>query len=392
MRGNGNPIQVMAILEAQTVTGPAKNLLRFCQLAQSRPNADVRVSLLTYVRAGGNEHSLSNQVIDTVRAAGLEIDVVRERYPLDWRVIPQLQRLFRERSPDIIQSHSVKSHFLVALTKPREMHWVAYHHGYTDPDFKMRMYNQFDRWSLPRADRVVTVCEPFRDLLVRNGVSRERTRVVSNAVSVTENASVEDVSSLRAKWNLPEHARIILAVGRLSNEKGHHDLLAAAASFQRRYPDLHLVIVGDGPERQRCQQQAERAGMAGRVRFTGYQRNTFDYYKLADLFVLPSLSEGSPNVLLEAMVARVPVIATAVGGVPELVKNGRSAILVKPGNPVELAQAISRMLDNPNLGATLRENAYREVLEQHTPEAHYVALLRLYQELAGRLAFAVAAR
>jgi glycosyltransferase involved in cell wall biosynthesis len=264
------------------------------------------------------------------------------------------------------------------------MHWVAYHHGYTDPDFKMRVYNQLDRWSLPRADRVVTVCEWFRDLLIRNGVHRERTRVVSNAISARDDTGPEDASLLRASWKLPANARIILAVGRLSKEKGHRVLIDALKLLHSRYSDLHLVIVGDGPERRRCERQAEAAGIANRVLFTGHQKNTSGYYKLADLFVLPSLSEGSPNVLLEAMLARLPVVATAVGGVPEMVHDGRSALLVKAGDCLELAEAISRVLDQPELAARLRDNACQDVLEHHAPEVHYDALLRVYEDIVGR--------
>jgi glycosyltransferase involved in cell wall biosynthesis len=98
--------------------------------------------------------------------------------------------------------------------------------------------------------------------------------------------------------------------------------------------------------------------------------------------VLPSRSEGAPNVLLEAMLARVPVVATAVGGVPEIVENERSALLVKAEDPVALAEAISRLLDSSSLATTLTQNAYTDVMEHHSPDTHYAALLRVYQELA----------
>lgn len=375
-------MRVIAVIEAYTVTGPAKNLIRLCRRAREE-NCDI--SLLTFFRSNSQSKPASNQFIEAVREAGLRIDVVHERHAFDPQILDQLRAFFRERAHDIIQTHGTKSHFLMRLTRPPETPWLAFHHGYTAEDLKMRLYNQFDRWSLPAADRVVTMCTPFADMLVRRGVKRQRITVLPNSIESHDRAAGESPAALRTKWNLST-APIILAVGRQSREKGHRYLISAAQLLRRKVPELdfQIVLLGDGPERQALVQQVEQYGLHDRVRFTGHQREPLPYYGLADIFVLPSLSEGSPNVLLEAMIARTPIIASAVGGVPETVEHGRSALLVEPKNAVALAEAIAIVLQNPELASGLRDNAYTTVLTRFSPDTHISSLLGVYRQLLGR--------
>jgi glycosyltransferase involved in cell wall biosynthesis len=139
-----------------------------------------------------------------------------------------------------------------------------------------------------------------------------------------------------------------------------------------------LLIVGDGPEREVL--QAAVKGISERVVFAGQVKDVQPFYALADVFVLSSHSEGSPNVLLEAMAARVPVIATSVGGVPEIVENEKSALLVPAKDPTALAAALTRILHDPNLGSSLIEEAAVVLATRHTPQQYVGNLIRFYDE------------
>jgi glycosyltransferase involved in cell wall biosynthesis len=376
-------MRLMAFIEAYTLTGPARNLLRFCRLASAEATNDCDISLVTFVRST-NGQPRTNAFIDEARASGLRIQIVTERGAFDTGVIGQLRQLFRKEAPDIIQTHSLKSHFLVRLTRPEKTPWIAFHHGYTTTDVKMHLYNQLDRWSLPAADRVVTVCSPFAEMLARGGVQRERIRVLQNTIEPL-NGSDESAWSLRRRYSLPDTARIVLAIGRLSREKGHRHLIEAARLLQRSRPgiDFHILLVGNGPEKARLEAQVNSLDCRERVHFAGHQQNPVPFYSLADVFVLPSLTEGSPNVLLEAMMAKTPAVATAVGGVPEMVEDGRSALLVRPGDPAALAEAMAKLLDDPALASRLAGNAYADVLAQHSPQAYCASLLGIYRDLLG---------
>jgi glycosyltransferase involved in cell wall biosynthesis len=371
----------MAFIEAYTLTGPARNLLRFCRLASAEATNDCDISLVTFVRST-NGQPRTNAFIDEARASGLRIQIVTERGAFDTGVIGQLRQLFRKEAPDIIQTHSLKSHFLVRLTRPARTPWIAFHHGYTTTDLKMHLYNQLDRWSLPAADRVITVCSPFAEMLERSGVKRERIRVLQNTIEPL-NGSAESALSVRRRCGLPDNARIVLAIGRLSKEKGHRHLVEAAGLLKQSRPDIDflMLLIGDGPERARLEEQVKNLNCQDRVRFLGHQQNPLPFYELADIFVLPSMTEGSPNVLLEAMMAKTPTVATAVGGVPEMVQDGRSALLVRPGEPAALAAGIAKLLDDAALAGALAGNAYQDVLTQHSPEAYCASLLGIYRDL-----------
>jgi glycosyltransferase involved in cell wall biosynthesis len=140
---------------------------------------------------------------------------------------------------------------------------------------------------------------------------------------------------------------VIGTVGRLSEEKRHIDLLKSFHNVQKVFPKATLLIVGDGHMRGKLINEARRLGIAGSVTFAGFQTNVSEYLDKMDVFVLPSRTEGFPLVLLEAMTMGLPVVATNVGGIPELVVNDETGVLVRPSHPEELSQAITTLLSNP---------------------------------------------
>jgi glycosyltransferase involved in cell wall biosynthesis len=358
-------------------------------MVQADPTAGLSISIAAFHRrAPASSESKafagpeSNGFLDAVRAAGLELDLIPERGRFDLSVLPALREIFARRRPDVIQTHAPKSHFLVRWAGlHRGRGWIAFHHGDTAEDLKMRLYTQLDRWSLRAAHRSVTVCEPFADLLVGRGVRRERIQIVPNAMAAAPLVAQEDVSALRNRLALPPAARVILSVGRLSPEKGHADLLAALRLLRRDRPQLaiKLILVGDGSERPTLERTAAAPDLASSVIFAGHCPNVWPYYSLADVLVLPSHSEGSPNALLEAMAAGVPIVACKVGGVPETVEDSSSALLVPPANPAAMANALARVLEDPALAARLVSNASERLVMRFSPESRYRALLEVYR-------------
>jgi glycosyltransferase involved in cell wall biosynthesis len=175
----------------------------------------------------------------------------------------------------------------------------------------------------------------------------------------------------------------VLAVGRLSKEKGHIDLLDAIALIRaaRDCAGIRFILVGDGPERAVLQQRSHELGLADCVVFTGHQEDMGIYYGLADAFVLPSHSEGSPNVLLEAMAAGLPIVSTDAGGAAELVSDGNTALVVERQAPQALSHALSALLDDRDLAGRLGKAA-RCAAREYTPEAYTRSLAGIYQAVA----------
>jgi glycosyltransferase involved in cell wall biosynthesis len=390
--------RLLCVIEATTVTGPAKNLLNFCRLArspdfQAAMRARVEVSIVTFHRLRGRSYhngqerqeldNSPNSFVAAARAEGIEVDVIEERFRFDPRIIWKLRRVVRSRAPHIIQTHMVKSHFLVMLSGLGQRHlWVAYHHGYTTTDWKMVAYNQLNRWSLPSAARVITVCSPFAEELARTGVPADRIVICHNSVVAPRRVTNEELRALREKLGVAEGERLVLAVGRLSREKGHADLVRAVAILRGLNSELKwkLVIVGDGSERGRVERMARAKGVEQGVFFTGQIDDVEPYYAIADVLALPSRSEGSPNVLLEAMATGLPVVAMAVGGVPEIVVNEKSALLVRPGDVGKFAAALNRLLTDAPLARRLATEAAGAVAG-FSPEAYAGSLVRIYRGL-----------
>src|SRR5205807_78220 len=178
--------------------------------------------------------------------------------------------------------------------------------------------------------------------------------------------------------------QVVLAVGRLSREKGQRDLVDAISRLRELNSALKfkLVIVGEGPERDSLERAINQKGFDALVLFIGHVEDISPYYAIADALALPSHSEGSPNVLLEAMAAGLPVVATAVGGVPEIAINEENALLVAPGDSDSFAQALNQVLTDPELARKLGRAAAMHVSEKFSPAAYVRSLLRVYQSLA----------
>jgi glycosyltransferase involved in cell wall biosynthesis len=382
-------MKVLSIIEATTVTGPAKNLLNFCRLMQSPEFAadrkpPVEVSIITFHRGSGNsQHSSPNAFVKTAHEMGIAVDVITERFRFNPDVVKQLRAIVAQRAPDVIQTHMIKSHFLVKLAGLGKRHpWIAYHHGYTSTDAKMLAYNQLNRWSLPSADRVITVCEAFAKRLSHAGVRPARISVCHNSVEAPRRVSTDERQALRNKFRIADDERVIISVGRLSREKGQEDLLHAIALLREMDPTLRfkLLLIGDGPEREQLETMANDLRLNEDIVFVGHVSDVAPFYAIADVFALSSHSEGSPNALLEAMAAGVPSVATAVGGVPEIATSGETALLVPPRDAHEFADALRTILRQPDWAEKLRTDASARVLE-FSPEAHARRLIRIYQDV-----------
>lgn len=376
-----SPIRVLTLIENATVTGPARNVIEFGKMAaHAEENLPaVEVTLVTYLR-GTEESALAR----TAKEAGLAVRTIAERRRWDPKVLGQLKRVVTEINPDVLETRNVKSHFLVRLTRlHRKYPWVAWNHGYTATSQLDRSYTKLDRWSLKGAYRVVTVCRPFANQLAKLGVRKDRITILHNAVKPFVAPPTEEVERTWRKLGIADDEAVILAVGRLSQEKGHADLIRAAAilSGLPGVPRFRVVIVGEGPERESLLRLTSELGVQQRVKFAGFQRDMQPYYAMATIVAVPSHSEGSPNVVLEAMAAGLPIVANQVGGVPEILEQDATGLMVMPRNPDAMAKAILRVFTDDELRERIAATAKECAATDYTPQAYRRALVSFYQEV-----------
>jgi glycosyltransferase involved in cell wall biosynthesis len=243
-----------------------------------------------------------------------------------------------------------------------------------------------DRYSFRAAARVVTVSNDFKCRLVHRGIPEERITVLYNAVQTPGgNVPIEPdvLRQNKRALGISTEEKVVVAVGRLSREKGQIDLVFALNHLRRVRPDMtvRVVLVGDGPDRPKILQAAQSLGLAKLITLAGHQHNVAPYYEAADVVAIPSYSEGSPNVLLEAMAWGVPVVATSVGGIPEMVTHGETALLVPPSQAELMASAIDLLLSNANLAGNLARQAHATVEKSYSPEYRARALLQIYGDV-----------
>ena len=193
----------------------------------------------------------------------------------------------------------------------------------------------------------------------------------------------EEVERTWRKLGIADDEAVVLAVGRLSQEKGHADLIRAAAilSGLPGAPRFRVVIVGDGPERDALLHLASELGVQQRIKLAGFQRDMAPYYAMATVLAVPSHSEGSPNVVLEAMAAGLPIVANQVGGIPEILEQDATGLMVLPRSPDAMARAILRLLTDDELRQRFAATAKECAATDYTPQAYRRALVSFYQEI-----------
>jgi glycosyltransferase involved in cell wall biosynthesis len=230
---------------------------------------------------------------------------------------------------------------------------------------------------------ILCVSDAVRGELAGRGVVNDRLRLCHNGVEAGDPPSLVERARVRAALGLEPHHFVAGCTGRLVRIKGQHDLLHAVSQLVMRMPDLRLVLVGDGPERKPLEELAEQLGIARAVLFLGLRDDARNLLAAFDVFVAPSLTEGMPLAVLEAMAAERPVIATRVGGIPEALADGTAGVLIEPGRATVLASSLERLYRDPRLRAELALAARERVLRHFSVAAMMEATEAAFLEAAG---------
>lgn len=299
----------------------------------------------------------------------------REIIPLTFTNIGEykgkLKDIIEEFKPDIIHIHG--AHELVYISKKiaSNVPTVFTCHGYATSfpflDYRISAYIN-KRWG----ERVITVSNYDRENLIKAGLPKEKITLIHNGIPET-----------LEKRELPIKIEgfIIGTVARLTRSKGINYLLEAFSYLYDRYKDLNLVIIGDGEERENLERLARKLNIKDRTFFLGVLPNARFYFRNFHIFVLPSLFEFLSVAILEAISQSIPVIATNIGGTPEIIEDGKTGLLVPSRDSLALAQAIEKLINNQELRISLGEWGYRRYKEEFTLENMCMKTKRVYETL-----------
>ncbi|WP_165250225.1 glycosyltransferase [Paludisphaera soli] len=341
--------------------------------------------------------------LEQAHARGFEAHALGNDTPRLLAAADELSRRLRAARPEALLMHGYKAGLIGRIAARRAgVPAVAVSRGWTYESPKVRLYEAMDRFNLRLMDRVVCVSRGQAAKVRRAGVPERKILVIPNAVDVERFAATDPAARGELQALFPASVRrIVGAAGRLSPEKGFADLVDAAARVAAREPDVGFAIFGEGVLRESLGARISAAGLDGRFILAGFRPDLDRLAPHLDLFVQSSWTEGMPNVVLEACAAGVPVVATAVGGTPEILDEAEGDLLVPPGVPAALAGKILHALGQAEARRDVVERARRRMIREFSFAAQAERYLRLFEDLAapdpvrgstGRQADATAAR
>ncbi|MFZ5592312.1 MAG: glycosyltransferase, partial [Bacillota bacterium] len=317
------------------------------------------------------------------RENGLKVVYLPMRHKLNLGVLGGLRALMERERVDIVHTHGVRANLVgrLAARLAGVSGVVTTVHSKLDldyPDWPSRLANKFiERASRGLTRHFIAVSGGIKQYLLQEGIKERKITVIYNGLKTDEFAGRAQPGVFRQQWRLEEGKHLVGVVGRLHHVKGQTYFLQAAAQLAAQRDDVHFLVVGSGPDREKLEQQAGELGLTGRVTFTGFVSDVPAVLADLSLLVIPSLSEGLPLAAVEAMAAGVPVLATSVGGLPEVIQHGNSGLLVPPADVPALTKSMTWMLDHPAEVAVMVELARQTVQEKFSA----VAMARRTEEL-----------
>jgi glycosyltransferase involved in cell wall biosynthesis len=354
--------------------GPERQMLG---LALGLPPA-YRSTFLSFAERG-----LCRPFLDRLRGHNLEAVELRHNWPCARAAVQEVAGHLRRLHSDVLCCHGYKPDLLGWPAARRAgVPVVAVSRGWTAVTWKVRLNDALDRLSLRFMDAVVCVSEGQAARVRRAGVAPGRVHVIRNAIRTERFAAANPGGRERLLALLPRPVRLVVgAAGRLSPEKGFGQLVEAAAVVLAACPDVGFVLFGDGPLRGEIAGRIAELGLTERVVLAGFRADLDELLPALDVLALPSFTEGLPNVVLEAFAARVPVVATAVGGTPEVVEDGASGYLVPPGDPNALARRLLDLLADDGLRRAMGQRGRERVQAEFTFEAQARQYQQLFEEI-----------
>jgi glycosyltransferase involved in cell wall biosynthesis len=361
--------------------GPEKTILNSAQfLAHSGYR-----NLCAYMHPPGDPGF--EELRKKARRARAPLFGVHDRGAWDWRVVPEFLRICRRERVRIWHGHDYKSNLLgLLLRRFWPMRLVTTVHGWVHYTPRMPLYYAIDRFCLRHYERVICVSADLKATCLALGVPAQRCVLIKNGVDTAAYARRLSPEDAKRRLGVPAGRLVVGAVGRLSPEKGFADLIRCADELLRRGLDLELLIVGEGEQKDALRDLIRQLGRGERVRLLGYRVDTTRLYEAMDVFALSSVREGLPNVLLEAMAMEVPVVATRIAGVPDVIRDGENGYLVEPAAPAEMLRALARLLTDDGLRARFAAGARRGVEAGHSFAGRMEQVRILYDDLLGRAA------
>ena len=365
---------VVQLTASRFFGGPERQMV---ELAKSLP-AEFQTVFVSF-----SENGLCGAFLDKARDSSFQGIALTRDTPRLLAAYRELTQLLQAVEADVLCCHGYKANLLgLAAARRYRIPAIAVSRGWTAACARVRLYEAIDRLVLRWVDKVVCVSRAQADKVRKAGVPWRKILVIRNAIRLERFAQPrpEYRERLRSLFHKPPPL-IVGAAGRLSPEKGFDVLVDAAAQVTRNRPGVGFVLFGDGALRESLQGQIETKGLNGSFVLAGFRPDFDQFLPHLDLLAVPSFTEGLPNVVLEAFAAGVPVVATAVGGTPEVVQHGQSGYLTPPGDSAVLARRIGDLLFQPGAARDMGLRGRQRVIQDFAFDRQAQQYCRLFAEV-----------
>jgi glycosyltransferase involved in cell wall biosynthesis len=310
------------------------------------------------------------------------VNVDRQPGAISWSCVRRLRKLIRDERIELIHAHQTTPFFYALVARglfSSQPRILFTEHGRWFPDRGDWKRAKIQRWLLGKDDRVAAVGESVKRGLVQfEGIPSDRIAVVYNGVPTDVDATSDARNSVRNELSIPYEAFLVIQVARLDPMKNHRMAIETMQRLSQTVPHARLLIVGDGPERATLETEVEKHNLRNSVTFAGSRSDVPRLLRAADALILTSVSEGIPLTIIEAMVAGLPVVATSVGGVPEVVEHLVTGMLVDSGDAQALADSLQKLAESQELRRMFGDAGRRRAVQRFSEErmfAEYAALL-----------------
>lgn len=319
-----------------------------------------------------------------------EVGVVAREYGI--QVIPvvlttkfdlwNLRKLIKNHNIEIIHCHGYKSSILSFLAEGMNgKRIIITCHLWTNETLRLRLYAFLESFVMKRVSILVAVSETIKSAISRMGIKRDCISVIHNGIDMEKWQKLHNFNKLmyKKKIGLKEGSIIVSLFGRLNLQKGHKFLFEAISGLNGN--NIEVICLGDGPLRQDLEVLSRKLSINHNVHFLGFRNDVEELLEITDIFVLPSLDEGLPMALLEAMAMGKPVVATPVGAIPTVIKNKKNGILAQAGSVSSLKEALQTVIKDPNLRQCLGNNARETVVNKYSSKKMTEKYLEKYKEM-----------
>ena len=389
MPGSDEPIRILRVIARLNMGGPA---IHVSNLAAGLEPRGYETTLVAGSLARGEDSMafLAERLDIPVRTIP---ELQREVSPIDdARSVRRMREIIRELRPHILHTHTAKAGAIAraaalvsGAARPAILVHTFHGHvlkGYFDP-VRTAFFKEVERSLARVTDALVAVSPEVRDELVAAGIApREKFSVIRLGIPLEERLGDATADlDYRRLYGISESAFVVGWVGRMTDVKDTDAVLEIVGAARDRGLDAVLVMVGDGPDRVRLEQLAHDIGIARSTFFVGYQPEVAGYYRLFDAFLLPSVNEGTPVSAIEALASGTPVVATRVGGVPDVVRDGEDGFLFEPGDTGGAAERLALLASDATLRSTLGASGRERVLRRYSVDRLVEDVDRLYRSL-----------